>query len=124
MSHRHDDGYQESRFDEGLARAKTIAEWLKARLEEEKFSARIYVSSLLNEFSFTIQRVGGELLTDEQKTCIRSLMLSDECRGKALNIFSTSPFSWKNARFKVGSRQRGNLEYVWSLEKRHKDKKK
>lgn len=107
-----DDGFQPR-----MKEAKGIATHVVSKLKREKVSVAVDITVFDDHITFTMRKDDKALFSDKEKDQIRKVMLSDDYKKTVGTTLSKLPFKWEKVRIRVCSREKGNQQYVWSLEK-------
>ncbi len=110
---RTDDGF----FQEKMKVTKGIVNRLVEILRRKHVIVEIGNAIVNDHMTLTMQRNDGAPFSVEEKDQIRKVMLSDDCKKTVGSTLSRPPFEWKKVRIRVCSRENGNKQYIWSLEK-------
>ncbi len=104
-------------FQKQMKVAKEIVKHVVNKLKRDGVIVAVDIAVVNDHMTLTMQRNDGASFSDEEKDQIRKVMLSEECNKTVGSILSQFPFKWKKFRIRVCSREKGNQQYVWTLEK-------
>ena len=104
-------------FQKQMKVAKEIVKHVVNKLKRDGVIVAVDIAVVNDHMTLTMQRNDGASFSDEEKNKIRVVMLSNECKKTVGSTLSQFPFEWKNVRIRVCSREKGDQQYVWALEK-------